>query len=159
MIRPLFSQFFPDLVGVIQPLSGEYAAHRSILEQIEFPIGYGVETGMLIDIYEKWGLDAIAQTNLELRIHRNQDISSLGRMSFGILQTFFKRLQKYHAENKVVSKSHIMRQILNQNSKESLGAALVDYDIREKERCPIIEVEEYLNRMEYNEITDNSLPS
>ena len=53
LVRPLFSLFYPELATIIQPLSGEYAGRRSILEQIPFPVGYGVETAALIDIYEK----------------------------------------------------------------------------------------------------------
>mgnify|MGYP001825632435 FL=1 len=80
VIRPLFSLFFPELTQIIQPLSGEYAGYREVLEKIPFPIGYGVETSMILDIYEKWGLDVIAQVDLDRRIHRNQDTKALGRM-------------------------------------------------------------------------------
>ena len=55
LIRPLFSLFYPELAAILQPLSGEYAGRRSILEQIPFPVGYGVETAMLIDIYQRLG--------------------------------------------------------------------------------------------------------
>ncbi len=143
LIRPLFSQFFHELTGVIQPLSGEYAGYRDILEKISFPIGYGVETGMLIDIYQQWGLDAIAQTNLDLRIHRNQEIASLGKMSFGILQTFWNRLEKYKDNARVEPVSFLLRQMrLNGNETE-----IVEWDIREKERKPMIEVAEYAKKL------------
>jgi glucosyl-3-phosphoglycerate synthase len=94
VIRPLFSLFFPELTQIIQPLSGEYAGYREIFENIPFPIGYGVETSMILDIYEKWGLDVIAQVDLDRRIHRNQDTKALGRMSFAILKTFINRQKK-----------------------------------------------------------------
>ncbi len=94
VIRPLFSLFFPELTQIIQPLSGEYAGYREILEKIPFPIGYGVETSMILDIYEKWGLDVIAQVDLDRRIHRNQDTKALGRMSFAILKTFIQRQKR-----------------------------------------------------------------
>ncbi len=93
-IRPLFSLFFPELTQILQPLSGEYAGYRSLLENIAFPIGYGVETSMILDIYEKWGLNVMAQVDLDRRIHRNQDTKALGRMAFVILQTFLKRIEK-----------------------------------------------------------------
>ncbi|MGD9329887.1 MAG: glucosyl-3-phosphoglycerate synthase [Desulfobacterales bacterium] len=93
VIRPLFSLFFPELTQILQPLSGEYAGFREVFEQIPFPIGYGVETSMILDICEKWGLDVIAQVDLERRVHRNQDIKALGRMSFVVLKTFLSRLQ------------------------------------------------------------------
>ena len=79
VIRPLFSLFFPELAQIVQPLSGEYAGYRSIFESIPFPIGYGVETSMILDIYSRWGLDVIAQVDLERRIHRNQDTKALGK--------------------------------------------------------------------------------
>jgi glucosyl-3-phosphoglycerate synthase len=139
LIRPLFSQFYPELTGIIQPLSGEYAGYREIFEQISFPVGYGVETGMLIDIYENWSLDAMAQTNLDLRIHRNQEISSLGKMAFGILQTFWNRLQKYGKVDELNPESLILRQM----KVEGDGQKIIEHDIHEKERKPMIEVEAY----------------
>jgi len=94
VIRPLFSLFFPELTQIIQPLSGEYAGFREIFENIPFPIGYGVETSMILDIYDKWGLDVIAQVDLDRRIHRNQDTKALGRMAFAILKTFINRQKR-----------------------------------------------------------------
>lgn len=94
VIRPLFSLFFPELTQILQPLSGEYAGFREIFEKIPFPIGYGVETSMILDICEKWGLDVISQVDLERRIHRNQDTKALGKMAFVILKTFFNRIEK-----------------------------------------------------------------
>ena len=91
VVRPLFSLFFPELTQIIQPLSGEYAGYRELFENIPFPIGYGIETSMIIDIYRKWGLDVIAQVDLDRRIHRNQDTKALGRMAFVILKTFINR--------------------------------------------------------------------
>ncbi len=92
VVRPLFSLFFPELTQLIQPLSGEYAGYREVFEQIPFPIGYGIETSMILDISEKWGLDVIAQVDLDRRIHRNQSTKALGKMAFVILQTFIKRI-------------------------------------------------------------------
>jgi glucosyl-3-phosphoglycerate synthase len=91
VIRPLFSLFFPDLTQLMQPLSGEYAGYREIFEQIPFPIGYGIETSMNIDIYKNWGLDVMAQVDLDRRIHSNQGTKALGRMAFVILKTFINR--------------------------------------------------------------------
>ncbi len=97
VVRPLLSLFFPELTQVLQPLSGEYAGFREIFENIPFPIGYGIETSMMLDIYEKWGLDVIAQVDLDQRVHRNQETKALGRMAFMILQTFLKRIEKQGA--------------------------------------------------------------
>jgi glucosyl-3-phosphoglycerate synthase len=91
VIRPLFSLFFPELTQIIQPLSGEYAGFRELLEQIPFPIGYGVETSMIMDIYSKWGLHVMGQVDLDRRVHRNQDTKALGRMAFAIIKTFINR--------------------------------------------------------------------
>lgn len=139
LTRPLFSQFYPELTGIIQPLSGEYAGYRDILEKISFPVGYGVETAMLIDIYEQWGLGVMAQTNLDLRIHRNQHISSLGKMSFGIMQTFWTRLCQYKGVQQISPESLILRQMqLN-----GMDAELLETEIKEVERKPMIQVKAY----------------
>ncbi|MBN2737203.1 MAG: glucosyl-3-phosphoglycerate synthase [Spirochaetales bacterium] len=145
LVRPLFSQFFPDLAALIQPLSGEYAGYRSIFEQIPFPIGYGVETGMLIDIFQKWGLDIIAQTDLDQRVHRNQSIISLGKMSFGILQTFWNRLKKYKGIEGIDPESFALRQIITHGLNPP---EMSEIKIEEMERKPIIEVENYVKKMQ-----------
>ena len=93
LVRPLFSLFYPELTPLFQPLSGEYAVRREVLEQIPFPVGYGVETSHLLDVYDNWGMEAFAQVDLDKRIHRNQSTAALGRMSFGILQAFISRLR------------------------------------------------------------------
>jgi len=90
--RPLINMFYPDLAGLIQPLSGEYAGRRSVLENVSFFTGYGVEIGLDIDIYRKYGLESIAQTDLRRRVHHNQSTQALGKMSFGIMQAVFRRL-------------------------------------------------------------------
>lgn len=91
--RPLFSLFMPELTQFVQPLSGEYAGFRDIFDTIPFHIGYGVETGMLIDIHEKWGLAVMAQVDLDRRVHKNQDTQALGKMAFVIIKTFLDRVQ------------------------------------------------------------------
>lgn len=91
LVRPLFARFCPALTALHQPLAGEYAARRSILEAIPFPTGYGVETAHLIDVWRAFGIEAIAQTDLDERIHRNRSLADLGRMSGEILDAFFAR--------------------------------------------------------------------
>lgn len=91
--RPLLNLFFPELSGVIQPLAGEYAGRRSLLERLPFFTGYGVEIGLLIDILEQVGLDAIGQVDLKRRVHRNQGLVSLSAMAFTILQVVMSRLE------------------------------------------------------------------
>ncbi len=91
LVRPLFERFCPELAALHQPLAGEYAARREILESIPFPTGYGVETAHLIDVRRGYGIGAIAQTDLDERIHRNRSLAQLGRMSSEILDAFFAR--------------------------------------------------------------------
>jgi glucosyl-3-phosphoglycerate synthase len=139
LIRPMFSLFFPELTAIIQPLSGEYAVRRSVLEQIPFPIGYGVETSHLIDVYAKWGIEAFAQTDLDQRVHRNQDTRDLGKMSFGILQTFFKRLSGMGMVDRMPDVSKILHQFqVKDNEYQQL-----DINIVENERPPMITIPEY----------------
>jgi len=95
LIRPLFSLFYPELAEFVQPLSGEYAGRRGILEQLPFSVGYGVEVGHLIDLYHLFGPKIFAQVDMDERIHRNQTIEALSRMSYGVLSTFLDRLGKY----------------------------------------------------------------
>jgi glucosyl-3-phosphoglycerate synthase len=139
LIRPLFSLFYPELAAILQPLSGEYAGRRSILEQIPFPVGYGVETSMLIDIYQKLGLYAFAQTDLDQRVHRNQETIALGRMAFGILRTFMSRLQREQLMELRGELPNIMRQYEVSESTYHQ----VKHTIEEFERQPMIEVEPY----------------
>jgi glucosyl-3-phosphoglycerate synthase len=138
LVRPLFSLFFPELTTIVQPLSGEYAVRREVLEQIAFPIGYGVETSHLIDVHNKFGLEAFAQTDLDKRVHENKPTISLGKMSFGILQTFLKRAQ---ALGKFENVDHetILRQFQVTKSQYQQN----EISIVEEERPPMIEIEEY----------------
>lgn len=94
LVRPLLSLFYPELTAFLQPLSGEYAARREVFRSLPFPCGYGVELAHLIDLSRTLGLDAMAQTDLDQRQHRNRSDEELGRMSFGILQVLFRRLQR-----------------------------------------------------------------
>ena len=96
MARPLINLFFPELSGIIQPLSGEYAGRRTLLDSVPFFTGYGVEIGLLIDIAEAAGLSAIGQVDLERRIHRNQPLANLSQMSFTILQAAITKLEERH---------------------------------------------------------------
>jgi len=91
LVRPLLQRFCPELAALHQPLAGEYAARREILESIPFPTGYGVETAHLLDVHRLHGSPAIAQTDLDERIHRNRSLAQLGRMSGEILDAFFAR--------------------------------------------------------------------
>ena len=89
--RPLLAALRPELGYVLQPLGGEYAGTRELLTAVPFAPGYGVEIGILIDTYDLFGLDAIAQVNLGVRTHRNRPLSELGPMSRQIIATLLTR--------------------------------------------------------------------
>jgi glucosyl-3-phosphoglycerate synthase len=92
-VRPLLNAYLPELAGVVQPLAGEYAARRSLLERLPFAPGYGVETGLLLDTVRAYGLDALAQVDLGQRTHGHQDTAALGRMAATILHTVLRRVE------------------------------------------------------------------
>lgn len=146
LVRPLFSLFFPELTAFLQPLSGEYAVRREVLEQLVFPIGYGVETAHLIDVYQKWGLEAFAQVDLDQRIHANQSTRALGRMAFGILQTFLSRLE----EHQIVTGLPEIRTIMRQFQTTGQEHEQVEYEITQDERPPMCEIEAYLEKQGHN---------
>ena len=139
LTRPLFSLFFPELTAIIQPLSGEYAVRRDVLESIPFPVGYGVETSHLLDVYREHGMKAFAQTDLDQRVHRNQETRALGKMSFGILQTFLKRLQAYG----VIKTEGEIQTVLRQFQARDEVYETVEHNIPEYERPPMITVPAY----------------
>ena len=94
LVRPFISMFYPQLGGILQPLAGEYAARRELLETLPFPTGYGVEIAHLIDLARIGRLGSIAQTDLVRRIHRNRDEGDLGDTAFAILQVMMRRLER-----------------------------------------------------------------
>jgi glucosyl-3-phosphoglycerate synthase len=89
--RPLLAALRPELTGVIQPLGGEYAGTRELLSAVPFAPGYGVEIGLLLDTYDRLGLQAIGQVNLGVRKHRNRPLVELGAMSRQIVGTMLNR--------------------------------------------------------------------
>ncbi len=139
VIRPLFSLFFPELTQIIQPLSGEYAGYREVFEKIPFPIGYGIETSMILDICEKWGLDVIAQVDLERRVHRNQNTKALGKMSFVILKTFLNRIKKLEF---IDLKRETFNEMIQYNLVKNEFQPDI-FNVDGLERPPMIEISEY----------------
>lgn len=91
LVRPLLAALRPELAGVVQPLGGEYAATRELLESVPFASGYGVEIGVLLDTADRFGLDALAQVNLGVRKHRNRSLVQLGAMARQILVPLLAR--------------------------------------------------------------------
>ncbi len=139
VIRPLFALFFPELTQIIQPLSGEYAGYRDIFDKIPFPIGYGVETSLILDIYHHWGLDVIAQVDLDRRVHRNQETKALGRMAFVIIKTFINRMRELGvAEIKKEMFEEMIQYSLFKNKFEP-----TIFNFEGQDRPPMIEIEAY----------------
>lgn len=140
--RPLLNLFFPELSGLIQPLSGEYAGRRSLLEQLPFFTGYAVEIGHLIDVLERAGLDGLGQVDLERRVHRNQELEGLSRMSFVILQAVMKRLEERRRVRLFAELGSTMK--LPRSGHGRLGLAVIE--LADHERPPIVRLPEYLER-------------
>jgi len=145
LVRPLFSLFYPELTGLVQPLSGEYAVRRAVLERLPFPIGYGVETSHIMDVYHEWGLEAFGQTDLDQRVHRNQETLSLGKMAFGILQSFLGRMEKMGMEGSLPEMHNILRQFQAKDQHYEQ----VQHEIYEEERRPMIEIPAHREKMGY----------
>jgi len=91
LVRPLLAALRPQLCGIVQPLGGEYAATRELLESVPFAAGYGVEIGLLLDTHSLLGLNGLAQVNLGVRKHRNRSLVSLGVMARQILAAALHR--------------------------------------------------------------------
>jgi glucosyl-3-phosphoglycerate synthase len=91
MARPLIASLFPALSGLVQPLSGEFAGRRELLEQIPFSRGYAVDMALLVDLTERFGTGIMAQVNLGSRIHRNRPLRDLGPQSAAILGMALRR--------------------------------------------------------------------
>jgi glucosyl-3-phosphoglycerate synthase len=89
--RPLLSLLFPKLADIVQPLGGEYAARRSALEVLPFVEGWGVELGLLVDVVERFGRDAVAQADLEVREHRNRSLEDLGPQALAVMTIALRR--------------------------------------------------------------------
>lgn len=92
--RPLLNMFYPDLAAIGQPLAGEIAARRGLLERLPFVTGYGVDVALLIDTHAVLGLEGIAQVDLELRQNAHQPLRDLGPMAFEVLRAVASRLEQ-----------------------------------------------------------------
>ncbi len=89
--RPAIELLFPHLAGVVQPLAGETAAPRSVLEKTGLDPGYGIELGLLVDVADRFGVEAIAQVDLGVRIHRNRPLAELGHEATDVLRAALAR--------------------------------------------------------------------
>ncbi|MFJ4683793.1 glucosyl-3-phosphoglycerate synthase [Streptomyces sp. NPDC091377] len=136
MARPLLNLHWPQLAGFVQPLGGEYAARRALLERLPFPVGYGVELGMLVDALHLVGLDALAQVDVGVRKHRHQDGQALGRMAAAIYRTAQLRL----------ARGHLVRPAITQFERGEEGFEPRTYSVDTEERPPMAEIAEYAAR-------------
>ncbi|MFD3661914.1 glucosyl-3-phosphoglycerate synthase [Streptomyces sp. NPDC058659] len=134
--RPLLNLHWPQLAGFVQPLGGEYAVRRSLLERLPFPVGYGVELGLLVDALHTVGLDALAQVDVGVRKHRHQDERALGRMAAAIYRTAQLRL----------SRGHLVRPRLTQFERGEDGFVARTYAVDTEERPPMLDIREYTRR-------------
>jgi glucosyl-3-phosphoglycerate synthase len=138
--RPLINLFWPHLAGLVQPLAGEYAGRREVLEQVPFFTGYGVEMGLIIDVAERFGVDAMAQVDLEERIHRNRPLEELGRMSFAVLHAALRRLAERHEID--TAPAAAMYQFVT----DADGYRMMPTEIQIGERPPAVTVDGYPSR-------------
>ncbi len=147
--RPLINLFYPELSGLIQPLAGEYAGRRSLLETIPFFTSYAVEIGHLIDVADRVGLEGLGQVDLERRIHRNQELEGLSRMSFVILQAVMKRLEERRRTRLFAELGSTMK--LPRSGRGQLSLEVIE--LADHERPPMIRIPEYLEKRRADALT------
>ncbi|GAB2577722.1 glucosyl-3-phosphoglycerate synthase [Streptomyces capparidis] len=139
--RPLLNLHWPALAGFVQPLGGEYAARRSLLERLPFPCGYGVELGLLVDALETVGLDRLAQVDVGVRHHRHQDGRALGRMAATIYRTALERLAR---SGRLAVGGAPVSPLLTQFERHPDGGfAARTHEVMARERPPMVTVPEY----------------
>ncbi len=128
--RPIIALLFPELADIVQPLAGEYAGRRDVLERVPFVQGYGVEMGLLIDVCRLAGYDAIAQVDLGTRVHRNRPLHELSAQATEVMQVALHR-----ADRTLVNTAITLRR-----------PGFADSEITMQERPPLIEVPGYRGR-------------
>ena len=126
--RPLINMFWPHLAGMIQPLSGEYAGRRSVLQEVPFFTGYAVEMGLLIDVAARFGTETMAQVDLEERVHRNRPIGELSRMAFAVIRAALSRLGE--AERRRASAALGMFQFESEDGEYRISSTPIQVDER-----------------------------
>jgi glucosyl-3-phosphoglycerate synthase len=135
--RPLLSLLFPKLADIVQPLGGEYAARRDALEVLPFVEGWGVELGLLVDVVERFGRDAVAQVDLGTRAHRNRPVEELSAQSLAIIATALRRAGLMQFDGPTL-------ELLRADLEGNIEAELVEI----RERPPIATVPEYRTPIE-----------
>ncbi|MEV4754913.1 glucosyl-3-phosphoglycerate synthase [Micromonospora sp. NPDC049559] len=144
--RPMLNLFWPELSGFVQPLAGEYAGRREVLERIPFVSGYGVETAMLIDLLELVGLDALTQVDLGERLHRHQPTEALGRMSAQIMLTAWSRLARRGWTVPEAAPGEVLTQFRRGGTEAlpHLDREVVVSDVSVQERPPLLDLRDRL---------------
>jgi glucosyl-3-phosphoglycerate synthase len=132
--RPLLSVLFPKIADLVQPLAGEYAGRREALEAVPFVEGWGVEIGLLVDLVEQFGRDAITQVDLGTRAHRNKPLMDLGPQALAIIVTALRRADLLQPDDDT---AELVRPYAN-------GIEFVPVEVRE--RPPMLTIPEYRNR-------------
>lgn len=133
--RPLIDLLWPQLAGVAQPLGGEYAGRRTLLERLQYDAGYAVELGLLVDTLAAIGLDGIAQVHLGTRRHRHQNIEALGRMAAAVTAAALRRAGVH------LPGAELVQFAAGPDAVEPVGSPIV-----EQARPPMITVPEYAAR-------------
>lgn len=138
MARPVISKLFPKLAPIVQPLGGEYAGRREVLERLPFAMGWGVEVGLLVEVVERFGARAVAQVDLDVRHHRSRSLAELGPQAMAILAT---ALRKAGFDGGQGSDDLLVPRLVPRRDQR------VDrVPVETGERPPIIEVTEYRRR-------------
>jgi glucosyl-3-phosphoglycerate synthase len=142
MARPLLNLHWPHLAGIVQPLAGEYAGRRSLLERVPFVSGYGVEIAMLVDVFELAGLSAMAQVDLGSRRHRNSSDAALGQMSAQVYLALLSRIERHGLGMMTVDASYELTQF----ARDGDSFVPTTTDVGVIERPPMADVAEYRTR-------------
>jgi len=133
MARPLLNLWYPELGGLFQPLAGTIAVRAEVLRELHFLTGYGVEIGNVIEYVHKWGIDGLAQSELGEILHRNQPLEALSKMSFQVLEAFFRLSNGLLA----VGMADHMNGILRQPFLSETGFTLYQAELRQEVRPPM----------------------
>ena len=142
MARPLLNLHWPHLAGFVQPLAGEYAGRRTLLERVPFMSGYGVEIAMLVDVFELAGLSAMAQVDLGSRRHRNSSDAALGQMAAQVYLALLSRIERHGLGMMTVDASYELTQF----ARDGQSFVPTTTNVGVIERPPMADVAEYRSR-------------
>jgi len=137
--RPLLNALWPELAGFVQPLGGEYAGRRTVLEQVPFVSGYGVEVGLLVDLLQVCGLSGLAQVDLGVRKHSHQTDEALGKMAGQIVSTVLARAERGRTGRRRPAPGGLLTQFAHDGG----GFVPTSHSVAVDERPPMCAVDEY----------------